>query len=73
MAFVLGGLNFTTRDYARFGQMILKNGEYGGKQVVPADAQEGGFFERGIYSQYIYFDQPRGIVITTSGADSAVS
>lgn len=37
VAFVLGGLNLTTRDYARFGQMILQNGEYGGTQVVPAD------------------------------------
>ncbi|MEM7438371.1 MAG: serine hydrolase [Pseudomonadota bacterium] len=37
VAFVLGGLNMTTRDYARFGQMILQNGKYGDKQVVPAD------------------------------------
>ncbi len=37
VAFVLGGLNFTTRDYARFGQMILQDGEYNGQQVVPAD------------------------------------
>ncbi|MEP3330518.1 serine hydrolase [Sedimentitalea sp.] len=37
VAFVLGGLNFTTRDYARFAQMILQNGEYNGQQVVPAD------------------------------------
>ncbi len=36
VAFVLGGLNVTTRDYARFGQMILQNGEYNGRQVVPA-------------------------------------
>ncbi|MEM8656263.1 MAG: serine hydrolase [Pseudomonadota bacterium] len=37
VAFVLGGLNITTRDYARFGQMILQNGEWQGEQVVPAD------------------------------------
>ena len=37
VAFVLGGLNITTRDYARFGQMILQNGEWQGKQIVPAD------------------------------------
>lgn len=37
VAFVLGGLNFTTRDYARFGVMIEQNGRYGGQQVVPAD------------------------------------
>jgi CubicO group peptidase (beta-lactamase class C family) len=37
VAFVLGGLNLTTRDYARFGQMILQGGVYGDQQVVPAD------------------------------------
>lgn len=37
VAFVLGGLNLTTRDYARFGQMIAQDGAYGGRQVVPAD------------------------------------
>ena len=37
VAFVLGGLNITTRDYARFGQMILQNGEWQGQQIVPAD------------------------------------
>ncbi|MAP13925.1 MAG: 6-aminohexanoate hydrolase [Oceanibulbus sp.] len=36
-AFVLGGLNMTTRDYARFGQMYAQGGEWNGKQVVPAD------------------------------------
>lgn len=36
-AFVLGGLNMTTRDYARFGQMFAQNGRYNGKQIVPAD------------------------------------
>ncbi len=97
VAFVLGGLNFTTRDYARFGQIILQNGEYDGNQVVPADwiarstavsaptapgnvgygyqwwipadAQEGEFYGRGIYGQYLYFDRPRGVLITTTGAD----
>ena len=37
VAFVLGGLNITTRDYARFGQMIANGGEWNGKQIVPAD------------------------------------
>ena len=37
VAFVLGGLNITTRDYARFGQMILQDGQWNGEQVVPAD------------------------------------
>ncbi len=36
-AFVLGGLNITTRDYARFGQMYLQEGRWNGKQIVPAD------------------------------------
>ncbi len=35
VAFVLGGLNLTTRDYARFGLMIAQDGQYGGQQVVP--------------------------------------
>ncbi len=34
-AFVLGGLNMTTRDYARFGQMVLQNGHWMGQQVIP--------------------------------------
>ncbi|MEQ9694737.1 serine hydrolase [Shimia sp. SDUM112013] len=37
VAFVLGGLNIRTRDYARFGQMFLQDGAYGGQQIVPAD------------------------------------
>ena len=37
VAFVLGGLNITVRDYARFGQMILQNGKWQGQQIVPAD------------------------------------
>ena len=36
-AFVLGGLNMTTRDYARFGQMYLQGGTWQGKQIVPPD------------------------------------
>lgn len=35
-AFVLGGLNLTTQDYARMGQMYLQNGRYNGTQIVPA-------------------------------------
>jgi len=37
VAFVLGGLNITTRDYARFGLMIEQDGQYNGQQVIPAD------------------------------------
>lgn len=36
-AFVLGGLNLITRDYARMGQMFLQNGNYNGTQIVPQD------------------------------------
>jgi len=36
-AFVLGGLNLTTRDYARMGQMFLQDGFYNGQQIVPKD------------------------------------
>ncbi len=37
VAFVLGGLNLITRDYARMGQMFLQRGNYNGRQIVPAD------------------------------------
>lgn len=97
VAFVLGGLNLTTRDYARFGQMILQNGAYGGTQVVPqdwiaqstapsaptadgemgygyqwwipADGHTGEFTGRGIYGQYLYIDQSKGVVIVVTAAD----
>lgn len=35
-AFVLGGLNITARDFARFGQMFLQGGQWQGQQIVPA-------------------------------------
>jgi CubicO group peptidase (beta-lactamase class C family) len=31
------GMNACTRDLARFGQMILQQGEYNGEQIVPVD------------------------------------
>lgn len=37
VAFVLGGLNLTTRDYARFGLMFEQNGRWEGRQIVPQD------------------------------------
>ena len=37
VSFVLGGLNVTTRDYARFGQMIADGGQWQGRQIVPRD------------------------------------
>jgi hypothetical protein len=36
-AFVLGGLNMTTRDYARFGAMIAAEGMWHGIRVLPED------------------------------------
>ena len=97
VAFVLGGLNLRTRDYARFGQMFLQGGMWQGQQVVPAnwvnastvpsaptkpgnrqygfqwwmapDAPEGEYFARGIYGQYIFVDQPHGVVIAVNSAD----
>ncbi|MGR3508794.1 MAG: serine hydrolase domain-containing protein [Sulfitobacter sp.] len=36
VAFVLGGLNLTTRDNARMGLLYLNKGFYNGKQIVPA-------------------------------------
>jgi len=35
VAFALGGLNLTTRDYARFGLMVAEMGRYAGQQIVP--------------------------------------
>jgi CubicO group peptidase (beta-lactamase class C family) len=36
-AFALGGLNMRTRDYARFGQMMLGFGFFNNQQIIPAD------------------------------------
>lgn len=33
-----GGLNTTTRDLARFGEMMRNKGKYNGRQIVPAKA-----------------------------------
>ncbi len=37
VAFVLGGLNMRTRDYARFGQMVAQDGMWQGTEIVPKD------------------------------------
>jgi CubicO group peptidase (beta-lactamase class C family) len=37
VAFVLGGLNQRTRDYARMGLMFLQDGRLGETQIIPAD------------------------------------
>lgn len=36
-AFVLGGLNMTTRDFARLGLIVARDGAPWGPQIVPAD------------------------------------
>ena len=36
-AFVLGGLNARSRDYARFGHLILDGGAWDGARIAPAD------------------------------------
>ncbi len=35
VAFVLGGLNMRTRDYALFGQLFLNKGRWKGEQIIP--------------------------------------
>ena len=37
VAIVLGGMIMTSRDFARFGQMIAQDGSWNGTQIVPAD------------------------------------
>lgn len=37
IAFALGGLNVTARDFARFGLMVAQNGRYQNQQIVPVD------------------------------------
>lgn len=97
VAFVLGGLNMRTRDYARFGQLFLQNGRWQDAQIIPeswveastqpsaptqagdtqygfqwwiaADAPPGEYFARGVYGQYIYINQPKGVVIAVNSAD----
>ncbi|MBT8148878.1 MAG: serine hydrolase, partial [Gammaproteobacteria bacterium] len=37
MELALGGLNVSLRDYARFGQLFLQQGQWQGQQLIPAD------------------------------------
>ena len=38
-----GGFSVTLRDFGRFGQMLLQNGYYNGRQIVPAKVVDGFF------------------------------
>jgi len=42
---------------------------YGYQWWIPRGAHEGEFLARGVYGQYIYFNQPRGVLIVSTGAD----
>ena len=104
-AFALGGLNASTRDYARFGRLLLNKGRWQNEQLVskqlvsqewmqeattagaeylkPGDntlgygyqiwlpplARQGEFFCVGVYGQYIYVNQQKGVVIVKNSAD----
>lgn len=69
VAFVLGGLNLRTVDYARFGQLFLQNGYANGKQIIPASWIEtstepsaptvSGYTQYG-YQWWIEPDAPEG-------------
>ncbi|MBC6403275.1 MAG: serine hydrolase [Hyphomonadaceae bacterium] len=37
VALALGGLNLRTRDYAKFGQLFLQNGQWRGEQIIPSN------------------------------------
>ena len=97
VAFALGGINVSTRDYARFGQMILQGGLWQGRQIVPRDwvvastspqaptlpgelhygyqwwmpqdMRPREYMGRGIYGQYLYINEPQGVIVVATAAD----
>ena len=42
---------------------------YGYQWWILVDAHEDEFMARRVYGQYVYFDQPRGVLIVTTGTD----
>ena len=48
---------------------VKGNTQYGYQWWMPSDARDGEFFARGIYGQYIYINQPLGVVIAINSAD----
>lgn len=44
---------------------------YGFQWWIPWDQQEGEFFARGVYGQYIYINPERGVVIALNSADKS--
>lgn len=55
-----GGLNACLRDWARFGQMMLQNGFYNGKQIIPEawvnDTRFGDHASRVAFAKSKYID-----------------
>ncbi|MCP4433456.1 MAG: serine hydrolase [Gammaproteobacteria bacterium] len=59
------GLRLNIHDLAKIGQLIIQNGEYGGKQIVPADWLKASFTPRsnldiGLRYGYLWWLAPWG-------------
>ncbi len=56
-----GGISATLRDMARFGLMLLNNGQTGRRQVIPAEwCQDIRHGKHGLYDPQNYKEWPRG-------------